>query len=169
MPLINLDSEINVERVRPDTGSFYKFVATYAECQLLAARFHYIEVGSLSAELRIRKSARGCWDVLGQLKGEIVQACGATGVPVSETIDFLLEERYVRTTGDPKEVEVHLDEAEPLENGVIEIGEMLAQSLAVAVNPWPRAPEAPETITIGEELSDHPFAGLAALKRQPSK
>ena len=102
MPLINLDSEINVERVRPDTGSFYKFVATDAECQLLAARFHFIEVGSLSAELRVRKSARGCWDVSGQLKGEIVQACGATGVPVSETIDFLLEERYVRTVGNPK-------------------------------------------------------------------
>ena len=46
---------------------------------------------------------------------------------------------------------------------------MLAQSLAVAVNSWPRAPEAPETVTIGEETSDHPFAGLAALKRQPSK
>ena len=169
MPLINLDSEINVERVRPDTGSFYKFVATDAECQLLAARFHFIEVGSLSAELRVRKSARGCWDVSGQLKGEIVQACGATGVPVSETIDFLLEERYVRTAGNPDEVEVHLDEAEPLENGAIEIGEMLAQSLAVAVTPWPRAPEAPETFAIGEESSDHPFAGLAALKRQPPK
>ena len=101
MPLINLDSEINVERVRPDTGSFYKFVATDAECQLLAARFHLIEVGSLSAELRVRKSARGCCDVSGQLKGEIVQICGATGVPVSETIDFLLEERYVRTAGNP--------------------------------------------------------------------
>ena len=46
---------------------------------------------------------------------------------------------------------------------------MLAQSLAVAVTPWPRAPEAPETFAIGEESSDHPFAGLAALKRQPSK
>ena len=105
----------------------------------------------------------------GQLKGEVVQACGATGVSVSESIDFLLEERYVRTAGDPEEVEVHLDEAEPLENGAIEIGEMLAQSLAVAVTPWPRAPEAPETVTIGEEPSDHPFSGLAALKRQPSK
>ena len=169
MPLINLATEINVEHVRPDTGSFYKFVATEAECQLLAARFHFIEVGSLSAELRVCKSARGCWDVLGQLKGEIVQACGVTGVPVSETIDFLLEERYVRSVGDPEEVEVHLDEAEPLENGAIKIGEMLAQSLAVAVTPWPRAPEAPETYIIGEESSDHPFAGLAALKRQSPK
>ena len=90
-------------------------------------------------------------------------------MPLRETLDFLIEERYVRTAGDPEEVEVHLDEAEPLENGAIEIGEMLAQSLAVAVTPWPRAPEAPETVTIGEEPSDHPFAGLAALKRQPSK
>ncbi|MDB3879775.1 hypothetical protein N9315_01530 [Alphaproteobacteria bacterium] len=169
MPLINLDSEINVEHVRPDTGSFYKFVATDAECQLLAARFHFVEVGSLSAELRVCKSARGCWDVSGQLNGEIVQACGATGVPVSETIDFLLEERYVHTVGDPEKVEVHLDEAEPLENGVIKIGEMLAQSLAVAVTPWPRAPEAPDTVTIGEERLDHPFAGLATLKSQLPK
>ena len=169
MPLINLDSEINVERVRPDTGTFYKFVATDGECQLLATRFHFIEVKSVSAKLRVRKTARGCWEVLGELKGKIVQACGVTGAPVSETIDFLLEERYVRTAGDPNEVEVHLDEAEPLENGAIKIGEMLAQSLAVAVTPWPRAPEAPKTFTIGEELSDHPFAGLAALKRQPPK
>ena len=169
MPLINLDSEINVQRIRPDSGSVYKFVATDAECQLLSARFDFIEVGFLSAELCVRKAARGCWDVSGQLKGEIVQACGATGVPVRETIDFPLEERYVRTVGDLDAVEVHVDEAEPLENGAIKIGEMLAQSLAVAVNPWPRAPEAPETFTIGEEPLDHPFAGLAALKRQPPK
>ena len=143
--------------------------STDIECQFLAARFHFIELRSLSAELCVRKSARGCWDVSGQLKGEVVQACGVTGVPVSETIDFLLEERYVRTLGNPDEVEVYLDEAEPLENGAIEIGEMLAQSLAVAVNPWPRAPEAAETFAIGEESSDHPFAGLAALKRQPPK
>ena len=69
MPLINLDSEINVERIQTDTGNFYKFVATDAECQLLAARFDFIEVWSLSAELRVRKAARGCWDVSGQLKG----------------------------------------------------------------------------------------------------
>ena len=169
MPQITLDSEISADRIRPDSGNFFKFVASDAECQLLAARFHFVAVEALSAELRVRKSARDCWDVVGQLKGVIVQACGATGVPVSETIDFLIEERYVRSAGNPDEVEVHLDEAEPLENGAIKIGEMLAQSLAVAVTPWPRAPEAPETFTSGEELPDHPFAGLAALKRQPPK
>jgi uncharacterized metal-binding protein YceD (DUF177 family) len=169
MPLITLDSEIDVERIRPDTGNFYKFVASAEECQSLAARFDFIEVTSLSAELRVRKAARDCWDVSGTLKGDVVQACGATGVPLRETVDFLVEERYVRIAGKPDEVEVHLDEAEPLENGAIRIGEMLAQSLAVAVTSWPRAPEAPDMFTSGEELPDHPFAGLAALKRQPPK
>ena len=47
--------------------------------------------------------------------------------------------------------------------------ELLAQSLSIAVTPWPRAPDAPETYTSGEVSLDHPFAGLAALKRQPPK
>ena len=96
-----------------------------------------------------------------------MQACSSTGVPVREIVDFLIEERYVRSVDNQEEVEVHMGEAEPLENEAINIGELLAQSLAIAVTPWPRAPEAPETYTSGETLPDHPFAGLAALKRQP--
>ena len=56
-----------------------------------------------------------------------------------------------------KEVDVHMGVAEPLENEAINIGELLAQSLAIAVTPWPRAPEAPEKFTSGEEFTDHPF------------
>ena len=56
-----------------------------------------------------------------------------------------------------------------LENGVINIGEMLAQLLAVAVTPWPRVAEAPETFVSGVESLDHPFAGLVKFKSQPQK
>ena len=69
-----------------------------------------------------------------------MQACVVTGVPLRETVDFLIEERYVRTASNLEEVEVCLDEAEPLENGAINIGEMLAQSLAIAVNLFCRVP-----------------------------
>ena len=169
MPQIRLDSLISVDHIRPDSLNFFKFSANDYECQLLAARFHFIDVKALSAEVSVNKSARNCWDVTGQLRGHVVQACGVTGVPLRETVDFLIEERYVRISNSFKEVEVLIDETEPLENGAINIGEMLAQSLAVAVTPWPRAVEAPETFAIGEESLDHPFAGLAALKRQPPK
>jgi uncharacterized metal-binding protein YceD (DUF177 family) len=169
MPQITLDTIISVDHIRRDSLNFFKFFASDHECQALASRFKFLDVKSLSAELSISKSARDCWDVTGQLRGHVVQACGVTGVPLCETVDFLIEERYVRSFGNLDEVEVSADEAEPLENGAINIGEMLAQSLAVAVAPWPRALEARETFTSGEKLPDHPFAGLAALKRQTPK
>ena len=163
----SLDSIVRVDCIRPGSPNFFKFVASAREREILVTRFKFLDVLSLSAELTIHKSARDCWDVVGQLRGVIVQACSSTGVPLRETLDFLIEERYVRSVGNQEEVEVHMDEAEPLENGAINIGELLAQSLAIAVTPWPRAPEAPEAYTCDEESPDHPFAGLAALKRQP--
>ena len=167
MPKVTLNSILNIDRIRPDSPNFFKFVASDKELKSLATRFKFIDVLSLSAELTIYESARDCWDVAGQLRGSVVQACSSTGVPLRETVDFLIEERYVRFIGNQKEVEVHMGVAEPLENEAINIGELLAQSLAIAVTPWPRAPEAPETYTSGEELPDYPFAGLAALKREP--
>ena len=169
MPKTTLDSILHVDRIRPDSPNVYKFVASDKELKSLATRFKFLDVLSLSADLTICKSAQDCWDVVGQLRGVVVQACSSTGVPIRETVDFLIEERYVRSIGNQGEVEVHMGVAEPLENETINIGELLAQSLAIAVKPWPRSPEAPKTYTSGEELPDHPFAGLAALKRQPPK
>ena len=165
----SLDSIVKVDRIRPDSPNFFEFVASDKELKILATRFKFLDVLSLSAVLTICKSAQDCWDVVGQLRGVVVQACGSTGVPLRETVDFLIEERYVRSGGDQKEVDVHMGVAEPLENEAINIGELLAQSLAIAVTPWPRAPEAPEKFTSGGEFTDHPFAGLAAFKRQPPK
>ena len=165
----SLNSIVKVDRIRPDSPNFFEFVASDKELKILATRFKFLDVLSLSAVLTICKSARDCWDVVGQLRGVVVQACGSTGVPLRETVDFLIEERYVRSVGNQEEVEVHMGMAEPLENEAINIGELLAQSLAIAVTPWPRAPGAPETFTSGEKLPNHPFAGLAALKRQPPK
>ena len=165
----SLSSIVNVDRIQPGSQNYFKFVASEKELKTLATRFKFLDVLSVSAELNIRKSARDCWDVVGHLRGVVVQACRSTGVPLRETLDFLIEERYVRSVGNQEEVEVHMGMAEPLENEAINIGELLAQSLAIAVTPWPRAPGAPETFTSGEELPNHPFAGLAALKRQPPK
>ncbi len=169
MHQITLNSIIKVERINSDSRNFFKFIASDEERKNLAVRFQFLDVLSLSAELTVCVSARNCWDVVGQMSGSVVQACCSTGAPISETVDFMIEERYVRNVSSQEAVEVRMDVTEPLENEAINIGELLAQSLAIAVTPWPRAHGAPETYTSGEELPDHPFAGLAALKRQPPK
>ena len=84
-------------------------------------------------------------------------------------LDFKLEERYVRITDDITSVEVDLDGVEPLKNGFIDLGEMVIQSLALAVTVWPRASDAPEYIESEPVKRDHPFAGLVAIKQTNNK
>ena len=130
----------------------------------MAERFGFLEVRALQADLRIVQVAKGSWDVRGRLTAEVVQACGVTGDAVPETVDFELEERYVQAVRSEDEIVVDLDEAEPLDGGRIDLGEMVAQSLALAVTPWPRSKDAPASFEAGEDERPHPFAGLASLK-----
>ena len=149
----------------PPTGALRGQLGTSAEERAgLAERFGFLEVRALQADLRIVQVAKGSWDVRGRLTAEVVQACGVTGDAVLETVDFELEERYVQAVGSEDEIVVDLDEAEPLDGGRIDLGEMVAQSLALAVTPWPRSEDAPASFEAGEDERPHPFAGLASLK-----
>ena len=169
MPRISLESMVSTDRIKADGSSSFQFIATDNECQQLVDRFGFVSVESVAADFHITKTARDCWDVRGRLLAKLVQSCVITGAPVSEAVDFLIEERYVRTTDNLDEVEVSLDGAEPLYDGQIDIGEMIAQSLAVAVTAWPKASDAPDSFSTGVETSDHPFAELAALKPKRSE
>ena len=62
------------------------------------------------------------------------------------------------------DIDVSLDGFEPLVDGAIDLGEVVAQTLAISVNPWPRSVDAPHSFAVGESEKEHPFAGLAALK-----
>ena len=166
MPRFSITSEINVDMLRSDAENFYKLSTTPADLFELTERFGWISVDQLASEIRVQKVARNCWDVTGHITGQVVQSCVVTGVPVSENIDFQIEERYVRTTERTDEVEVVLDGVEPIKNGAIDIGELAVQSLCLAVTAWPRVDDAPDCYNVGEQESDHPFAGLSAIKRQ---
>jgi len=169
MPQFNVSSEINVEAIRPDTGNFYKLTVTAADLIDLAERFGWVSVDALAAELRVRKVARDCWDIHGHMTAQICQNCVVTGEAVSESIDFQIEERYVRNAEQGEDVEVGLDGVEPLKNGAIDIGELVVQSLGLAATPWPRVDDAPDSYVIGDQALDHPFAGLSVLKQQTRK
>jgi len=164
MQQFTLDSLIDVQTLPPSGSLKGRLEAGDDDRHRLADRFGFLEVRSLVAELRLYQVATGSWDVRGRLVAEVVQACGITGEPVPESVDSELEERYVRLAGSEEEVVVDLDEAEPLVDGKIDVGEMVAQSLALAVNPWPRSENAPHSFQAGEDDQSHPFARLASLK-----
>ena len=164
MQTFSLDALIDVQTLPPTGALIGRLEVDAAARAGLADRFGFLSVDNLVADLRIKRAAKGAWDVRGKLQAGITQACVVTGAPVSESVDFDIEERYVLAAVPMDEVVVDLDDAEPLVNGCIDLGEMVAQMLALSVSHWPRSEGAPETFQAGKEDSAHPFASLSSLK-----
>ena len=167
-----------------------RVVASEAERAALAARLGLLELVRLEARLTLRRGAPGARLRLeGHLEAEVVQACVVSLEPVAGTIeaDFVqvyqleppLEASALEApSGAAPEVTVgpgsEDEDPEPLEGGELDLGEAVAQELALALDPYPRAPgtRVPEAYRAedqgeGEAGRHRPFAALKALKPRP--
>lgn len=144
------------------------------ECEALARRFGIVRVNSLRAQVRVAPvRGRGVLRVRGPLQARVTQTCVVTLEPfedtVSEEIDLLFAPADAGETG--REVVVgppDEDVPEPLEGDMLDAGEVVAQALALALDPYPRRPNAGnDVLTMVETESEHadgPFAVLGQLK-----
>jgi uncharacterized metal-binding protein YceD (DUF177 family) len=164
MQKMSLSTVIDVDSLPFSGPQICKIDCDESECTALAARFGFAAVARLSARLKVKRAGPGHWNVTGKLQAEVTQLCGVTGEPVPESVDFTIEERYCRASEEGTDIDVSLDGFEPLVDGAIDLGEVVAQTLAISVNPWPRSVDAPHSFAVGESENEHPFAGLAALK-----
>lgn len=144
--------------------------AEEGERAALAARFGLIGIERLQAQAELERDG----DVVsatGTFEAEVTQSCVASGEPVPARIagDFAL--RFVRAGEEPCPEEVELQESEldeiDYEGSAIDLGEAVAQTMALALDPFPRAAGADEKLreagVLGEEEAG-PFAALKALK-----
>ena len=147
----------------------------------LARRFGLLSLDRLSATLRLeRAGARNLVRIAGRLAAEVTQACVVTLEPVSARLekDFtLLYDLDAAAQGEAegaREVIVEPEAEEPPEpvgQHGIDLGEAVAQQLAIALDPYPRAPgaalpEEPRAGAGGARAAEGPFAALESLKRQ---
>ncbi len=146
----------------------------------LARRFGLLSLDRLSATLRLeRAGARNLVRIAGRLAAEVTQACVVTLEPVSARLekDFtLLYDLDAAAQGEAegaREVIVEPEAEEPPEpvgQHGIDLGEAVAQQLAIALDPYPRAPgaalpEEPRAGAGGARAAEGPFATLESLKR----
>ncbi|MFT3966910.1 MAG: DUF177 domain-containing protein [Sphingobium sp.] len=119
--------------------------ADEAERLALSRRFRLRGLGRLEADYLLVPVAGG-WQATGTIRSEAVQACAATGQDVPEWIEAPFAIRFVREDGEQGEDEVELSEADcdimPVEDGRIDMGEAVAQTLALNLDPYPRSPDA---------------------------
>lgn len=118
----------------------YPIAATPAEREALARRFGLLALHRLEAEVRLQRLARGMVRVSGSFAAEVVQACVVSLEPVASRLTEEFIVLYGPTGPDETVVMDYESELiEPLAGNSIDIGEAVAQQLAVALDPYPRA------------------------------
>lgn len=145
------------------------------ELEALARRFGLVALDSLAAEAELRRSG-DCAAAAGSLRARVTQSCVASGEPVEAEVeeDFRVDFRPLPGDVRPEE-EIELGEGELdvafYEGGAIDLGEAVAQSLLLGLDPYPRSPAAEAALREAGVKSEEearaessPFAALAALK-----
>ena len=146
--------------------------ADAGECAALATRFGWTRIESLTANANLLARAGGV-DALGTLNAVIERACVASGDPVRESVEEAFAIHFVRA-GDEAAVEgeIELDEDEldmvEFDGAAVDIGEAVAQTLALSVDPFPRSPAAEARLRAAGVLADGEvgsaaFAGLKGV------
>lgn len=119
-------------------------VADEAERLALSRRFRLRGISRLEADYRLVPDGNG-WLATGRLRAKAVQSCAASGQDVPEEIDAAFTIRFLQDV-DVAEEEIELSEDDcdvmPVEQDRIDMGEAVAQTLALNLNPYPRSPNA---------------------------
>lgn len=158
----------------PDGGLEFAFRADEGQCEAFAHYLGVPRVDRVEAELRVEQRARRALAVTGRVSSDLEQTCVVTLEPVAATIDEPVAIRYVPEGGrGPAEAEDMLApddvDTEPMEGGRIDLGAVIAQTLALGLDPYPRKPGVEfEGISgaEGEAPRTGAFADLAKLRRE---
>lgn len=156
--------------VRQAQGLCPKLEADEAERAALARRFGLVRIDRLEAALELTRKDRVV-EASGTLSAAFIQPCAVSGddvaVSVNEPVAFRFVPEGDHATPD-EEVELAADELDEIEYAgtQFDLGEAVAQSLALAIDPYLAGPNAEKARAraglLGEENSG-PFAALKGL------
>lgn len=153
--------------VRQCEGKAAHLEADEAEREALSRRFGIVRIDALQADVELHRKVRTV-EAVGTLTAEIVQACAvsAEDLPVSVREDIAV--RFVpeaRTYGPDEEVELSAEAFDEIEYAGthFDLGEAVAQTLALAIDPFLTGPQADEARK-RPELNGEEGNAFAALK-----
>ncbi len=128
------------------------FEATIEECKALAKRFDLESLHFFRVDFTLKRQKDGTIKVQGMLEAALVQRCVVSLDPVPTELVDHFEALFTETGPDAGEGGRHKDSElidfeqedtpEIIENGVIDLGELAAQHLSLAMDPFPRRVDA---------------------------
>jgi hypothetical protein len=175
----------------PEEGLDLHIAARPDECAALAAQDGLVAVKRLEADIAVRRRGAGGLTVTGELRADLRQTCVVTleefDATIVEPIDIAFapepaprapEPAHRARARRPAELEepsshfldLEDDQPDPLLDGRIDLGAIVAEFLALALDPYPRrpgasfAPQEEPAAEAGPRRS--PFAGLGDALRK---
>lgn len=162
-------------------GAALDIVASDSERSALAKRFGFLGLPAFSARVTVDRRPGGQVVVEGRLRGRIVQACVLTLDPVAQELDDTFRIVFKKDHLDDHDpdsgeavLNAQVDAPEPLSGNLLDVGEIVAEQLSLAADPYPRRAGAkledvlPKPRREGRkghgEQRRHPFAGLSVLR-----
>ena len=149
--------------------------ADASEREALAKRFNLLSLSRLEADYTLSENDSGI-EARGRVRAELAQPCVATGVAVPEKIDTQFLLRFVAERddeGDDEELEIDSNDCDVIgfDGQTIDMGEAVAETMALAMTPYPRSADADSYLREAGVLSEEqasPFAVLQSLKDKKS-
>lgn len=160
----------------PENGLHLHLTADAETRAAIAALAGVAAVSRLEATFDIARRGKGL-EIDGEVSAAVEQTCVVTLEPMTseirEPIDlvFMPPEGPARSGEAEEDQEIDpeaADEPEDLVDGVVDVGAIATEFLLLAIDPYPRKPDAVfDPPTTADDPSAHPFAALAALKKPP--
>jgi uncharacterized metal-binding protein YceD (DUF177 family) len=176
---------VDLDRMGPN-GTALEISASDSDRAALAKRFGFLGLPAFSARVTVDRRPGGQVVVEGRLRGRIIQACILTLDPVPQDLDEAFRIVFKQDLAEERDPEsgealvgAHTDSPEPLAGNELDVGEIVAEQLSLAADPYPRKqgvkledvlPKPRKEGRHGRpEQRRHPFAGLAALRDKPRR
>lgn len=156
--------------LRQITAAPLTLVATPEERAALTARFELVRIDRLEASVSLEADG-AVVAVTGRLHADWIQPCAVSGEDLAQSADEAIDLRFVPARSDHRpdeEVDLSESELDELEytGTAFDLGEAVAQSLALAIDPFaagPQAEAARKAAGIVSQGQASPFAALAGL------
>ena len=152
----------------PDDGRHIDLVADRQVRAAVAELAALAALPRLEAGFDLTLHGRNGLHVVGRVSATVGQICVVTLEPVPQEIDTEFRRLFAHEAeepGDELEIDPLADLPEPLEGSLLDVGELVTEELALALDPYPRAAGVPE-VAVGddEDGPSGPFAALARLR-----
>lgn len=162
---------IDVGALGPE-GQDFEIMLDEKAVGILVDRLDLVELRNVRAEGKVWPMDEGVY-VDFRLTAHVEQTCVVTLDPVGTDVDERVSLQYTPAASEPAEPSVidmddEDDPPELLVDDRVDIGAAMAEHLALALDPWPRKPDAELPSGLGKEndTRENPFAVLSELKTE---